>query len=101
MEFDFQTQAVSLMTVCAIELAGSFGFGFIDQRRCQDGDQRLSGWYAAALAINVVMNNAIGGYICVAMVGIATGAAANFMTSLPASVFGRHNFDLYSSTSRS
>ena len=46
-------------------------------------------WYAAALAINVVMNNAIGGYICVAMVGIAIGAAANFMTSLPASVFGR------------
>ena len=40
------------------------------------------------------MNNAIGGYICVAMVGIAIGAAANFMTSLPASVFGRHNFDL-------
>ena len=35
-----------------------------------------------------------GGYICVAMVGIAIGAAANFMTSLPASVFGRHNFDL-------
>lgn len=40
------------------------------------------------------MNNAVGGYICVAMVGIAIGAAANFMTSLPASVFGRHNFDL-------
>ena len=28
------------------------------------------------------------------MVGIAIGAVANFMTSLPASVFGRHNFDL-------
>ena len=36
----------------------------------------------------------IGGYICVVMVGNAIGAAANFMTSLPASVFGRHNFDL-------
>ena len=97
MEFGFsQTQAVSLMTVCAIVgLAGSFGFGFIDQKLgVKTAIKGYLVWYAAALAINVVMNNAIGGYICVAMVGIAIGAAANFMTSLPASVFGRHNFDL-------
>lgn len=97
MEFGFsQAEAVSLMTVCAIVgLAGSFGFGFIDQKLgVKTAIKGYLVWYATALLINVVMNNAIGGYICVAMVGIAIGAAANFMTSLPASVFGRHNFDL-------
>ena len=97
MEFGFtQAQAVSLMTVCAlVGLAGSVGFGFIDQKLgVKTAVIGYLVWYSAALAINVVLNNAIGGYICVAMVGIAIGAAANFMTSLPASVFGRHNFDL-------
>ncbi len=97
MEFGFsQTQAVSLMTVCAlVGLVGSFGFGFIDQKLgVKTAIRGYLVWYAVALLINVTMNNAVGGYICVAMVGIAIGAAANFMTSLPASVFGRHNFDL-------
>ena len=97
MEFGFtQAQAVSLMTVCAlIGLAGSVGFGFLDQKMgVKTAIICYLVWYSAALIINVVLNNAIGGYICVAMVGIAIGAAANFMTSLPASVFGRHNFDL-------
>ncbi len=97
MEFGFsQAQAVSLMTVCAlVGLVGSFGFGFIDQKLgVKTAIKGYLVWYAVALLINVVMNNAIGGYICVAMVGIAIGAAANFMTSLPASVFGRHSFDL-------
>ncbi|MGF6375904.1 OFA family oxalate/formate antiporter-like MFS transporter [Clostridiales Family XIII bacterium PM5-7] len=97
MEFGFsQATAVSLMTVCAIVgLAGSFGFGFIDQKLgVKTAVKGYLAWYAAALLINVILNNAIGGYIAVAMIGIAIGAAANFMTSLPASVFGRHNFDL-------
>lgn len=97
MEFGFsQAQAVSLMTVCAlVGLVGSFGFGFIDQKLgVKTAIRGYLVWYMAALLINVVLNNQIGGYICVAMVGIAIGAAANFMTSLPASVFGRHNFDL-------
>ncbi len=84
------------MTVCAlVGLVGSFGFGFIDQKLgVKTAIRGYLVWYAVALLINVTMNNAVGGYICVAMVGIAIGAAANFMTSLPASVFGRHNFDL-------
>ena len=97
MELGFsQTKAVSLMTLCAlVGLAGSFGFGLIDQKL--GVKKAIIGflvWYCVALAINYGMNNMTGGYICVAMVGIAIGAAANFMTSLPASVFGRHNFDL-------
>lgn len=97
MEFGFsQAQAVSLMTVCAlVGLVGSFGFGFIDQKLgVKTAIRGYLVWYMAALLINVILNNQIGGYICVAMVGIAIGAAANFMTSLPASVFGRHNFEL-------
>lgn len=97
MEFGFtQEKAVSLMTVCAlVGLVGSYGFGFIDQKLgVKTAIKGYLAWYMAALLVNVVLNNQIGGYICVAMVGIAIGAAANFMTSLPASVFGRHNFDL-------
>ncbi|MCF0144337.1 MAG: MFS transporter [Firmicutes bacterium] len=97
MELGFtQPKAVALMTVCAlVGLCGSFAFGFIDQKfGVKTSIILYLCWYCVALAVNVVLNNMIGGYICVAMVGIAIGAAANFMTSLPASVFGRHNFDL-------
>lgn len=97
MELGFtQPKAVALMTVCAlVGLAGSFGFGFIDQKLGVKTAVRLFlCWYMCALAVNVIFNSMIGGYICVAMVGIAIGAAANFMTSLPASVFGRHSFDV-------
>ena len=89
-------KAVALMTVCAIiGLAGSFGFGYIDQKLgVKTAVIAFLSWYSVALIVNYTMNNMTGGYICVAMVGIAIGAAANFMTSLPASVFGRHNFDL-------
>ena len=97
MELGFtQPKAVALMTVCAlVGLCGSFAFGFIDQKfGVKTSIILYLCWYCVALAVNVTLNNMIGGYICVAMVGIAIGAAANFMTSLPASVFGRHNFDL-------
>lgn len=89
-------KAIGLMTVCAIVgVAGSYGFGFIDQKLgVKTAVVGFLVWYSAALLVNYTMNNMLGGYICVAMVGIAIGAAANFMTSLPASVFGRHNFDL-------
>lgn len=91
-----QERAVLLMTVCAlIGLAGSYGFGFLDQKMgVKTAIRTFLIWYSAALAVNYIMNNMIGGYICVMMVGVAIGASANFMVSLPASVFGRHNFDL-------
>ena len=86
MEFGFTLQkAVSLMTVCAlIGLVGSYGFGFIDQKMgVKTAVRGYLVWYIAALLINVTMNNATGGYICVAMIGIAIGAAANFMVAPP------------------
>lgn len=97
MELGFtQERAVFLMTVCAlIGLAGSYGFGFIDQKMgVKTAIRGFLIWYSVALAVNYFFNNMIGGYICVMMVGVAIGASANFMVSLPASVFGRHNFDL-------
>lgn len=97
LELGFSTgKAISLMTVCAIiGLAGSLGFGVIDQKfGVKKAVLGFLIWYAVALAINFGFNNMTGGYICVAMVGIAIGGSANFMTSLPASVFGRHNFEL-------
>jgi sugar phosphate permease len=97
MELGFtQPKAIALMTVCAlVGLGGSFAFGFLDQKLGVKTAVRLFlVWYMVALAVNVVFNNMTGGYICVAMVGVAIGAAANFMTSLPASVFGRHSFDV-------
>ena len=97
MELGFsQPKAIALMTVCAlVGLGGSFAFGFLDQKLGVKTAVRLFlVWYMIALAVNVTLNNMTGGYICVAMVGVAIGAAANFMTSLPASVFGRHSFDV-------
>ena len=97
MELGFsQPKAIGLMTFCAlIGVVGSYGFGWIDQKfGVKFAIRAFLCWYIVALLINYTLNNMTGGYICVAMVGVAIGAAANFMTSLPASVFGRHNFDL-------
>ncbi len=50
-------------------------------------------WYCVALGVNCT-DTKIGVYISVAMIGIAIGATANFIVSLPASVFGRHGFSV-------
>ena len=97
MELGFsQPKAIALMTFCAlIGVIGSYGFGWLDQKfGVKFAVRAFLLWYMVALAVNVLFNNMTGGYICVAMIGVAIGAAANFMTSLPASVFGRHSFDI-------
>jgi sugar phosphate permease len=88
-----QAKAISLMTMCAcVGVAGSYLFGFIDQKfGVKKAIIIFLVWYAAALAVNVT-DTVMGVYISVGMVGIAIGAAANFIVSLPASVFGRHGF---------
>lgn len=93
-----QEKAVGLMTVCAlIGIAGSYLFGAIDQKF---GVKRailiFLAWYCVALAINCT-DTVAGVYLSVAMIGIAVGAAANFIVSLPASVFGRHGFTMVNS----
>ena len=88
-----QEAAVGLMTVCAIiGVCGSYLFGAIDQKfGVKKAIILFLIWYCIALAINCT-DTTIGVYVSVAMIGIAVGAAANFIVSLPASVFGRHGF---------
>jgi MFS-type transporter involved in bile tolerance (Atg22 family) len=88
-----QEKAIALMTVCAlVGVVGSYLFGFIDQKLgVRKAIITYLIWYCAALAVNVT-DTMTGAYISVGMIGIAIGAAANFIVSLPASVFGRHGF---------
>ena len=88
-----QSKAVALMTVAAlIGLVGSYIFGALDQKLgVKKAILIFLAWYAVALLVNC-SNTMIGVYISVFMIGISVGAAANFIVSLPASVFGRHGF---------
>lgn len=93
-----QEAAVGLMTVCAIiGVCGSYLFGAIDQKfGVKKAIILFLIWYCIALAINCT-DTTIGVYVSVAMIGIAVGAAANFIVFLPASVFGRHGFTMVNS----
>lgn len=93
-----QEAAVGLMTVCAIiGVCGSYLFGAIDQKfGVKKAIILFLIWYCIALAINCT-DTTIGVYVSVAMIGIAVGAAANFIVSLPSSVFGRHGFTMVNS----
>lgn len=89
-----QPQAITLMTVLAcIGVAGSWGFGVIDQKYGTKKAMLVFGlWYVIALIANVTEVKA-GIYISVFMIGMAIGGSANFTTSLPAAIFGRHGFN--------
>lgn len=93
-----QEAAIGLMTVCAlIGVAGSYAFGAIDQKLgVKKAILIFLAWYCVALAVNCT-DTVIGVYISVAMIGVAVGAAANFIVSLPASVFGRQGFTVVNS----
>jgi OFA family oxalate/formate antiporter-like MFS transporter len=49
-------------------------------------------WYICALISNITETKA-GIYLSVFMIGMAIGGSANFTTSLPAAIFGRHGFE--------
>ena len=93
-----QASAVALMTVAAlIGLVGSYIFGALDQKLgVKKAILIFLVWYAIALAANCT-NTTAGVYVSVFIIGIAVGAAANFIVSLPASVFGRHGFNMVNS----
>lgn len=87
-------KAVSTMTVLALGgVVGSWFIGVLDEKL---GTKRtmlgFAIWYAAALLINAT-NNMICVYISLVMIAVAIGGSANFTTSLPTAVFGRHGFD--------
>lgn len=93
-----QEAAIGLMTVCAlIGVAGSYAFGAIDQKLgVKKAILLFLAWYCVALAVNCT-DTVVGVYVSVAMIGVAVGAAANFIVSLPASVFGRQGFTVVNS----
>ena len=85
--------AVKLMSVCAvIGVMGSYLFGWIDQKfGVKKAIVLFLLWYMMALVVNIT-DTKMGVFISVPMIGVSIGAAANFIISLPASVFGRHGF---------
>lgn len=88
------TQAVSMMTIIAVVgIFGSWLIGVLDDKF---GTKKVMIifclWYALAILANVT-NTTWGMYVAVFMIGISIGGSANFMTSFPSSVFGRHGFE--------
>lgn len=88
-----EAKAVGLMTVCAVVgLFGSYFFGWIDQKfGIKKAMLIFLVWYILALCVNIT-DTMMGVYISVGMIGVAIGAAANFLMGLPTSIFGRHGF---------
>ena len=93
-----QTTAISIMTVVAlIGVVGSWIIGILDDKLGTKKTMILFGiWYAVALISNV-SETKFGIYLSIFMIGMGIGGSANFTTSLPASIFGRHEFDMVNS----
>lgn len=89
-----QNQAISLMTVIAcIGVVGSWLVGILDDKIGTKRTMILFGiWYMAALLANA-SETRVGIYLSIFMIGMGIGGSANFTTSLPTSIFGRHEFD--------
>lgn len=88
-----QAQAVGIMTILAFAgIAGSWIIGALDQKLGTRKTMIFFGiWYAAALLLEVTEVRALV-IVFLVMFAISLGGSANFTTSLPAAVFGRHGF---------
>jgi len=89
------TQATSIKIMTVVALIGVFGswvVGVIDQKL---GTKKamigFALWYMVALISNLT-EKTIFIYLSIFMIGMAIGGSANFTTSLPAAIFGRHGF---------
>ena len=89
-----QNQAISLMTVIAcIGVVGSWLVGILDDKIGTKQTMIIFGiWYMIALLANA-SETKVGIYLSIFMIGMGIGGSANFTTSLPTSIFGRHEFD--------
>ncbi len=87
-------KAVSMMTVIAV--VGIFGSWLIGVFDDKFGTKKVMivfcVWYSLAILANV-SDTTWGMYLAVFMIGMSIGGSANFMTSFPSSVFGRHGFE--------
>lgn len=88
-----QAQAVGIMTILAFAgIVGSWIIGAMDQKLGTRKTMIFFGiWYAAALLLEVTEKRPLV-IVFLIMFALALGGSANFTTSLPAAVFGRHGF---------
>ena len=88
-----QGQAVGIMTILAFAgILGSWIIGALDQKIGTKKTMIFFGiWYAVALMLEVTEIRLLV-IIFLIMFALALGGSANFTTSLPAAVFGRHGF---------
>ena len=89
-----QAQAVGIMTILAFAgILGSWIIGAMDQKIGTKKTMIFFGiWYAAALMLEVTQKRPLV-ILFLIMFALALGGSANFTTSLPAAVFGRHGFE--------
>lgn len=97
-ELGFQQQeAMNVMTILALGgVVGSWLVGIIDDKLGTKKTMVGFGiWYAVALLLNftAVDQVTVLVYVSLFMIAMGIGGSANFTTSLPASIFGRHGFD--------
>ena len=92
-----QQQAMNVMTILALGgVVGSWLVGVIDDKIGTKKTMVGFGiWYAVALLLNftAVDQVTVLVYVSLFMIAMGIGGSANFTTSLPASIFGRHGFD--------
>ena len=92
-----QQAAMNVMTVLALGgVVGSWLVGIIDDAIGTKKTMVLFGiWYAVALLLNFTAVDSVTPlvYVSLFMIAMGIGGSANFTTSLPASIFGRHGFD--------
>lgn len=92
-----QQEAMNVMTILALGgVVGSWLIGIIDDKIGTKKTMIGFGvWYAIALLFNFSAANSASPqvYISLFMIAMGIGGSANFTTSLPASIFGRHGFD--------
>ena len=97
-ELGFQQQeAMNVMTILALGgVVGSWLVGVIDDKIGTKKTMVGFGiWYAVALLFNFTAVDQVTPlvYVSLFMIAMGIGGSANFTTSLPASIFGRHGFD--------
>lgn len=87
-------KAISIMSILAfVGLFGSWAFGAFDNMLGTKKTMMIFGlFYMVALLLNITEIKALV-YVSLAMIGLSIGGSANFTTSLPAAVFGRHGFE--------
>ncbi len=92
-----QQEAMNVMTVLALGgVVGSWLIGIIDDKIGTKKTMVGFGvWYAIALLCNFGAADSTSPlvYVSLFMIAMGIGGSANFTTSLPASIFGRHGFD--------